>query len=134
MSWYDATHHLLQRNKIISNSYQIHLHQIYINELIFCNAQISGKKDSILAKVTDFGLSGLSSIMSGRAVVNPGMQAPCFWCGRVHDACAWLVCMAVRMAWGVLVGYSHRIGLTNLHSVACTRSPTEHRNTGRYQD
>jgi hypothetical protein len=38
---------------------------------------MSGKKDSIIAKVTDFGLSGLSAVMSGRAVVNPGMSF--FW-------------------------------------------------------
>lgn len=32
-----------------------------------------GKKDAVVAKVTDFGLSGLSSVMTGRAVVNPGI-------------------------------------------------------------
>jgi len=40
------------------------------------NIMMSGKKGRLTAKVTDFGLSGLSTVMSGRAVANPVWLAP----------------------------------------------------------
>jgi len=54
----------------------LHRGSIIHRDLKSPNVLIVGKKDSIAAKVTDFGLSGLSSIMSGRAVVNPVWLAP----------------------------------------------------------
>ncbi len=41
--------------------------------------KMSGRRGRIVAKVTDFGLSGLANVMTGRAVANPGKSLQRLW-------------------------------------------------------